>query len=204
MSPTRRRAAGGAAEEAADETRERDPHTLRLLRQRYNAALADLTKEAIDLLKAWPERKAGLRTEQYSYSVRGREISGDNFRESLSHLQIPKIGMPRDAGWGELLSFLMRENLPGAYPYTAGVFPYRRAGEDPIRMFAGEGTPERTNRRFHYLAKGQPAKRLVHRLRFGDPVRRRPAHAPGHLRQGRQLGGFDRHAGRYQEALFRF
>ncbi len=151
---------GGAAEEPADEVREHDPHTLRVLRQRYNAALVDLTKEAIDLLKAWPERKAGLRTEQYSYNVRGREISGDNFRESLSHLQIPKIGMPRDAGWGELLSFLMRENLPGAYPYTAGVFPYRRAGEDPIRMFAGEGTPERTNRRFHYLAKGQPAKRL--------------------------------------------
>ena len=72
----------------------------------------------------------------------------------MSKLQIPKIGMPRDKDWGELLSFLMRENLPGAYPYTAGVFPYRRAGEDPTRMFAGEGTPERTNRRFHYLSKG--------------------------------------------------
>jgi methylmalonyl-CoA mutase len=68
--------------------------------------------------------------------------------------------MPRDADWGELLSFLMRENLPGGYPYTAGVFPYRRSGEDPIRMFAGEGTPERTNRRFHLLAHGQPAVRL--------------------------------------------
>ncbi len=68
--------------------------------------------------------------------------------------------MPRDADWGELLSFLMRENLPGGYPYTAGVFPYRRTGEDPIRMFAGEGTPERTNRRFHLLAHGQPAVRL--------------------------------------------
>ncbi|MBT8072141.1 MAG: methylmalonyl-CoA mutase, partial [Xanthomonadales bacterium] len=135
-------------------------HELLVMRQRYNAAIQELSSEAIELLKAWPARKEGIRTEQYSYEVRGREITGDNYRESLSRLQIPKIGMPRDRDWGELLSFLMRENLPGGYPYTAGVFPYRRAGEDPIRMFAGEGTPERTNRRFHYLAKGQPAKRL--------------------------------------------
>ncbi len=131
-----------------------------LLRQRYNAALDELSKEAIALLKEWPARKQGLRTEQYSYEVRGREITGNNFKESLSKIQIPKIGMPRDKDWGELLSFLMRENLPGAYPYTAGVFPYRRAGEDPTRMFAGEGTPERTNRRFHYLSKDGVTARL--------------------------------------------
>ncbi len=134
--------------------------TLVLLRQRYNAALSELSKAAIGLLKEWPARKKGLRTRKYRYEVRGKEITGSNFHESLSKLQIPKIGMPRDTDWGELLSFLMRENLPGAYPYTAGVFPYRRTGEDPIRMFAGEGTPERTNRRFHIIAKGQPAVRL--------------------------------------------
>jgi methylmalonyl-CoA mutase len=137
-----------------------DSRTFQVLRERYNAALTDLSKEAITLLKTWPRRKAGLRSENYTYEVRGREITGNNYRESLSRLQIPKIGMPRDADWGELLSFLMRENLPGEYPYTAGVFPYRRTGEDPIRMFAGEGTPERTNRRFHLIAHGQPAVRL--------------------------------------------
>ena len=131
-----------------------------LLRQRYDAAIGELSDDAVRLLREWPERKAGLRTEHYGYEVRGREVTGANFRESLSRLQIPKIGMPRDGDWGELLSFLMRENLPGGYPYTAGVFPYRRTGEDPIRMFAGEGTPERTNRRFHLLAEGQPAVRL--------------------------------------------
>jgi len=136
-----------------------DP-TILLLQQRYNSALSELSPEAIALLKEWPARKEGLRTDQYTYEVRGREVTGNNFKESLSKLQIPKIGMPRDRDWGELLSFLMRENLPGAYPYTAGVFPYRRAGEDPTRMFAGEGTPERTNRRFHYLSKDGASVRL--------------------------------------------
>jgi methylmalonyl-CoA mutase len=131
-----------------------------LLRQRYNVALSGLSQDALGLLKQWPERKKGIRTDSYSYPVRGKDITGSNFKESLSKLQIPKIGMPRDKDWGELLSFLMRENLPGAYPYTAGVFPYRRAGEDPTRMFAGEGTPERTNRRFHYLSKDGGTARL--------------------------------------------
>jgi methylmalonyl-CoA mutase len=149
-----------------------------LLRQRYDAAIGELSEEAIQLLRAWPERKAGLRTERYAYEVRGREVTGSNFRESLSRLRIPKIGMPRDRDWGELLSFLMRENLPGHYPYTAGVFPYRRAGEDPIRMFAGEGTPERTNHRFHLLAHGQPAVRLSTAFDsvtlYGEDPHRRP------------------------------
>jgi methylmalonyl-CoA mutase len=144
---------------AAGQARGSD-RSLILLRQRYNDAIRSLSIDAVDLLKAWPNRKKDLRADQYSYEVRGREVTGNNYRESLSRLQIPKIGMPRDADWGELLSFLMRENLPGSYPYTAGVFPYRRSGEDPIRMFAGEGTPERTNRRFHLLAHGQPAVRL--------------------------------------------
>ncbi len=158
-------AAGGADAESTEDADHRVPEHLRhrgrsVLAERYNAQLAELSPEALALLKAWPERKEGIRTEQYEYQVRGKTITGSNYRESLSHLQIPKIGMPRDADWGELLSFLMRENLPGSYPYTGGVYPYRRTGEDPTRMFAGEGTPERTNRRFHYVSKGQPAARL--------------------------------------------
>ena len=131
-----------------------------ILRQRYQEVLQDLGSEAIELLRNWPERQAAARSDQYSYSVRGREVSGSNYRESLSHLKIPKIALPDYRDWGEQLRFLMKENLPGAYPYTGGVYPYRRHGEDPTRMFAGEGTPERTNRRFHYLSKGQPAARL--------------------------------------------
>jgi len=137
-----------------------DAGMMMLLRQRYNVALSELSKDALELLQQWPARKIGIRTEKYSYEVRGKEVTGNNYKESLSKIQIPKIGMPRDTDWGELLSFLMRENLPGSYPYTAGVFPYRRAGEDPTRMFAGEGTPERTNRRFHYLSEDGATARL--------------------------------------------
>jgi len=139
----------------ADEDR-----SLLVLRQRYQEMLGELTSDSIDLLRSWPERKAGIQSEQFSYTVRGREITGNNYRESLSHQRIPKIAAPQYSDWGELLRFLHKENLPGGYPYTGGVYPYRRLGEDPTRMFAGEGTPERTNRRFHYLSEGQDAARL--------------------------------------------
>jgi methylmalonyl-CoA mutase len=134
--------------------------TLLVLRQRYQETLDELSAESIKLLREWPERKRSVTSDTHSYEVRGREISGENYRESLSHQKIPKIAAPRYREWGELLSFLSRENLPGGYPYTGGVYPYRRLGEDPTRMFAGEGTPERTNRRFHYLSQGQDAARL--------------------------------------------
>jgi methylmalonyl-CoA mutase len=137
-----------------------DDRTLRTLRQRYQEALTALSPEAVQLLKAWPERADGVRADTYTYTVRGREISGEGFTESLSHLQIPKIAAPTYHDWGDLLRFLMKENLPGSYPYTAGVYPYRRTAEAPTRMFAGEGPPERTNRRFHLVASGQPYNRL--------------------------------------------
>ena len=130
------------------------------LRSLYDETLDALGAEGVTLLRAWPERREGVTSETFSYDVRGRAITGPNYRGTLSGLSVPKVAAPRFHGWGDLLRFLMSENLPGAYPYTAGVYPYRREGEDPIRMFAGEGTPERTNRRFHYLAAGQPSVRL--------------------------------------------
>jgi len=134
--------------------------TLLTLRQRYNAAIKELSHEAIHLLHDWPKRYKSVTDEVNEYKVRDKVIRVENYRESLSHQKIPKVAPPKTKDWGDLLRFLMRENLPGHYPYTGGVYPYRRTGEDPTRMFAGEGTPERTNRRFHYLSQGGAATRL--------------------------------------------
>lgn len=130
------------------------------LRQRYNAALKELSHEAIHQLREWPALFASVTADVNEYKVRDKVIRVDNYRESLSHQKIPKVAPPKSKDWGELVTFLGKENLPGHYPYTGGVYPYRRSGEDPTRMFAGEGTPERTNRRFHYLSQGGAATRL--------------------------------------------
>jgi isobutyryl-CoA mutase len=130
------------------------------LRGAYNDALDAVGPEAIDLLRQWPSLAKSATDPQYGYVVRGREIRGDNYTESLSHTAVPKLAVPKYRAWGDLLEFLLKENLPGHYPYAAGVYPYRREEEDPLRMFAGEGPPERTNRRFHYLASGHAAARL--------------------------------------------
>ncbi len=134
--------------------------TLLTLRQRYNEALKELSHEAVHLLRDWPARYKSVTADVNEYKVRDKVIRVDNYRESLSHQKVPKVAPPKTKDWGDLLRFLMRENLPGYYPYTGGVYPYRRTGEDPTRMFAGEGTPERTNRRFHYLSQGGAATRL--------------------------------------------
>ncbi|KRE96824.1 methylmalonyl-CoA mutase [Frateuria sp. Soil773] len=134
--------------------------TLLLLRQRYNAALKELSHESIHLLRDWPALRESVTKDVNEYQVRGKTIRVENYRESLSHQKIAKVAPPRTESWGDQLLFLGKENLPGHYPYTGGVYPYRRTGEDPTRMFAGEGTPERTNRRFHYLSQGGAATRL--------------------------------------------
>ncbi len=130
------------------------------LRDAYHRALDELGADNIALLKEWPTRLQGITDSQFTYVVRGKQVRGDNYLETLSRNRVPKIASPRMTDLGDVLRFLGNENLPGTYPYTAGVYPYRREAEDPIRMFAGEGTPERTNRRFHLLAKGSPATRL--------------------------------------------
>jgi len=112
------------------------------------------------LLDEWPQMVARYQADKYVFEVRGRTIEQELSRESLSHTRIPKICLPQYQDWGDILRWLLRENAPGFYPFTAGVFPLKREGEDPTRMFAGEGGPERTNRRFHYVSAGMPAARL--------------------------------------------
>ena len=142
-----------ALEEAPDAT-------CRQLRAAYNRALEQIGAAGIGDLKAWPLRVRAATEETYSYQVRDRQITGENYTETLSRQRVPKIAVPRCKDWGEQLRFIGRENLPGSFPYTGGVYPYRREAEDPTRMFAGEGAPERTNRRFHSLAHGHSAVRL--------------------------------------------
>ena len=134
--------------------------TKRELRAAYNKALDAMGAEAVGELKAWPARVRSATDETYSYKVRDKLVTGENYSESLSHQRVPKLAVPKFRDWGEILHFILTENLPGAYPYTGGVYPYRREEEDPTRMFAGEGAPERTNRRFHYLAGDHGAARL--------------------------------------------
>ncbi len=112
------------------------------------------------LLREWPETVAKYKAENFIYKVRDKEIRQPLYYTSLSQLQIPKISLPKYEAWGDILRWLLTENVPGEFPYAAGVFPLKREGEDPTRMFAGEGGPERTNKRFHYVSFGQPAHRL--------------------------------------------
>jgi methylmalonyl-CoA mutase len=112
------------------------------------------------IVETWQEKIDRYKAPIYKFKVRDKELSIQTHTESLSHLQIPKISLPKYKGWGDILRWSLQENVPGEFPYTAGLFPFKREGEDPTRMFAGEGGPERTNRRFHYVSKGMPAKRL--------------------------------------------
>lgn len=121
---------------------------------------AKIAPENLKALSDWPKRKANYEADEFSYPVRGRDIKVKTFSNSLSGTRIPKVAPPNLSGPSDVLRFLLQENLPGEFPYTAGVFPFKRENEDPTRMFAGEGGPERTNRRFHYVSEGMPAHRL--------------------------------------------
>ena len=123
-------------------------------------ARAELAPECREILEQWPDKVSRYRQEEFSYKVRDKEIHVQTKVETLSHLKIPKVAMPPYRGWGDILKWSLRENVPGEFPYAAGVFPFKREQEDPTRMFAGEGSPERTNKRFHYISHDQPAKRL--------------------------------------------
>ncbi|WP_432974685.1 fused isobutyryl-CoA mutase/GTPase IcmF [Dactylosporangium sp. CA-233914] len=120
----------------------------------------ELSGDVRELLDAWPATRDAYRADELVYRVRDTEIRSPLTRQTLSGSRIPRIALPRDGDDGELVRFLRAENLPGAFPFTAGVFPLKRTGEAPARMFAGEGDAFRTNRRFHLLSAGQPATRL--------------------------------------------
>ena len=119
-----------------------------------------LSPENKDLVNHWDALVEKYKNEDYIFKVRDKEIKIKTHSESLSHTQVPKIAMPKFKAWGDRLRWQLQENVPGEFPYTAGIYPFKREGEDPARMFAGEGGPERTNRRFHYVSLGMPAKRL--------------------------------------------
>lgn len=134
--------------------------TLAIIEQQIAHYEAQLDSESKAFIDNWEQTKQQYQQDRYVTKIRDREIITELYTISLSGTRIPKISLPRYQDWGDLLRWAREENLPGSFPYTAGVFPFKREGEDPTRMFAGEGTPERTNRRFHYLSKNSEAKRL--------------------------------------------
>jgi isobutyryl-CoA mutase len=130
------------------------------LLQKAEELKSQLDPENLRLIESWDELQKKYTDQVFEYTVRERVISVETHTETLSHQMVPKIALPAFNAWGDRLKWQLRENVPGEFPYAAGVFPFKREAEDPTRMFAGEGAPERTNKRFHYLSKGMPARRL--------------------------------------------
>ena len=126
----------------------------------YDRIKKDLDPHNWEKLQHWEQTVKRYKDPVYTFQVRDKNIDIKTHTESLSHTQIPKVALPKYRSWGDILRWLLLENVPGEYPYTAGIYPFKREGEDPTRMFAGEGGPERTNKRFHYVSSGMPAKRL--------------------------------------------
>ncbi len=133
---------------------------IKTLQEVYSKNELDLDPKNKVLLETWEAKKQQYLGEYYTYKVRNKELKIKTHTESLSHSQIPKVAVPKFQAWGEILRWALTENFPGEFPYAAGIYPFKREGEDPTRMFAGEGGPERTNKRFHYVSMGLPAKRL--------------------------------------------
>jgi len=137
-----------------------DAEIKKVLEAEFDRVKLDLDPRNWLVIEGWSEQAQRYKDEFYIFKVRDKEIKIKTHTESLSHLQIPKVATPKYRNWGDLLRWILQENVPGEFPYTAGIYPFKREGEDPARMFAGEGGPERTNRRFHYVSMGLPAKRL--------------------------------------------
>lgn len=133
---------------------------LNLLLNQFDKVKMDLDPYNWEIILTWNEKVNKYKNPVYTFKVRDKEIKMATHTESLSHSQIPKIALPKYQAWGDILRWCLQENVPGEFPFTAGLYPFKREGEDPSRMFAGEGGPERTNKRFHYVSAGLPAKRL--------------------------------------------
>ncbi len=131
-----------------------------LLLNQFEKIKMDLDPYNWEIILNWNHKVSKYKNPVYTFKVRDKEINIATHTESLSHTQIPKIALPKYEAWGDLLRWNLQENVPGEFPFTAGLYPFKREGEDPSRMFAGEGGPERTNKRFHYVSAGLPAKRL--------------------------------------------
>ncbi|MRT17089.1 methylmalonyl-CoA mutase family protein [Vitellibacter sp. q18] len=139
---------------------EKNAELLKLLLATFDREKLNLDPYNWEIITGWNDKLKKYKDPIYSFKVRGKELNIETHTESLSHTQIPKVALPKYKAWGDLLQWNLQENVPGEFPYTAGLYPFKRTGEDPARMFAGEGGPERTNRRFHYVSLGLPAKRL--------------------------------------------
>ena len=149
------------AKAAIDESKLADKKALKEnLEEVIDGLALDLDPKNKKLLDDWQAKVQKYKDSFFTYEVRGKGIKIETHTESLSQSQIPKISLPKYEAWGDLLNWILQENVPGEFPFTAGVFPFKRQGEDPTRMFAGEGGPERTNKRFHYVSLGLPANRL--------------------------------------------
>ena len=135
-------------------------NTKKDLLEKYTEILTDLDPKNKLLIDNWPELIQKYKSEIFNYNVRSKTLSIKTHTTSLSNTNIPKVTLPKYEGWGNILQWQLQENVPGEFPFTAGLFPFKREGEDPTRMFAGEGGPERTNRRFHYVSLDMEAKRL--------------------------------------------
>ena len=142
------------------ESRSEDKDFIKLLVGEFDRVKLNLDPYNWEVITGWDEKVNKYKNPIYTFKVRDKEIKIETHTESLSHSQIPKVALPKYQAWGDILRWTLQENVPGEFPFTSGLYPFKRTGEDPARMFAGEGGPERTNRRFHYVSMGLPAKRL--------------------------------------------
>ena len=149
-----------SSSDSTKENRIENMEFMKLLIAEFDRVKLNLDPYNWEVITGWDEKVNRYKSPVYTFKVRGKELKIETHTTSLSHSQIAKVALPKYQAWGDILRWTLQENVPGEFPFTSGLYPFKRTGEDPARMFAGEGGPERTNRRFHYVSAGLPAKRL--------------------------------------------